>query len=215
MRIAPAHRLTNGILSVGLSPDMRSFKLNRLLVGTLAAIFVLAAGWLVFERHAPTPIPAIDFVRAIDTHQTSLIDRYFRQHQNPNARAANDRSLLFAAILREDPVIARRLLDAGASPDLSDNAGVTPLMVAAMHGDLELVRALAGHVTDIAVRDRAGHSALHYAVAAQKIEIVDLLLSLTPNLELAYGDNGELLTLALGSPNTKIAQEILSRLPRL
>ncbi len=215
MRIAPAHRLTNGILSVGLSPDMRSFKLNWVSVGALATLFVLAAGWLSFERRAPEPIPADEFVRAMETNQTSLIDRYFRQHQNPNARAANDRSLLFAAILREDPVMARRLLDAGASPDLSDNAGVTPLMVAAMHGDLELVRAMAGNVTDIAIRDRAGHSALYYAVTAQKVEVVDLLLSLTPNLELAYGDIGELLTLALGSPNTKIAQEVLSRLPRL
>jgi hypothetical protein len=208
-------RLTNGILSVGLSPDMRSSKLNRVSVGTLAALFLLAAIWLAFERQAPKPIPADDFVRAMETHQTSLIDRYFRQHQNPNARAANDRSLLFAAVLREDPVVARRLLDAGATPDLSDSAGVTPLMVAAMHGDLELIRSMAGHVSDIAARDRAGHSALYYAVTAQKVEVVDLLLSLTPNLELAYGDSGELLALALGSPNTKIAQEILSRLPRL
>ena len=46
------------------------------------------------------------------------------------------------------------------------------------------------------------------------MDIVDLLLSLTPNLELAYGDSGELLTLALGSPNPKIAQDILSKLPR-
>src|SRR6202035_1748158 len=130
-------------------------------------------------------------------------------------RTVNDRSLLFAAILREDQGVAQRLLDAGASADLSDNAGVTPLMVAAMHGDLELVRAMAGHVTDIGARDRAGHSALYYAVTAQKLETVDLLLNLTPNLELAYGDNGQLLTLAFGSANTKIAQEILSRLPRL
>jgi hypothetical protein len=194
---------------------MRSFKLNRALVAALSAAFALAAVWLVFERQAPKPIPADEFVRAMETHQTSLIDRYFREHQNPNARGANDRSLLFAAILREDRMVAWRLLDAGASADLADNAGVTPLMVAAMHGDLELVRALAGHVTDIAARDGAGHSALYYAVTAQKIEVVDLLLSLTPDLELAYGDSAELLTLALGSANPKIAQEILSRLPQL
>jgi ankyrin repeat protein len=194
---------------------MRSFKLNRVLAGMLAPLFLVAVVWLAFERHARKPIPADEFVRAMETHQTSLIDRYFRQHQNPNARGANDRSLLFAAILREDRIVARRLLDAGASGDLADNAGVTPLMVAAMHGDLELVRALAGHVTDVAARDRAGHSALYYAVAAQKLEIVDLLLSLTPNLELAYGDNAELLTIALGSANPKIAQEILTRMPQL
>src|SRR2546422_7547310 len=199
----------------GFSPDMRSFELNRVSVGTFAALFLAAAVWLAFERQAPKPIPADEFVRAMETQETSLIDRYFREHQNPNARAANDRSLLFAAVLREERIVARRLLDAGASPDLSDNAAVTPLMVAAMHGDLELVRAMAGHVTDIAGRDRAGHSALYYAVNAQKLEIVDLLLGLTPNLELAYGDSSELLALALGSANTKIAQEILSRLPQL
>ena len=194
---------------------MRALHLNRASVTALAALFLLAAVWLTFERQSAKPIPADEFVRALETHQTSLLSRYFREHQNPNARAANDRSLLFAAIQREDGEIARRLLDSGASPDLSDEAGVTPLMLAAMHGDLELVREMMGRVTDVAARDRAGHSALFYAVGAQKLEVVDLLLSLTPNLELAYGDNGDLLTLALGSPNIKIAQSILSRLPRL
>src|SRR5256885_16340583 len=196
-------------------PDMHALSLNRASVTALAALFVAAAVWLTFKQQAAKPISPEDFIRAIETHQTSLINRYFREHQNVNARAANDRSLLFAALLREDREIAKRLLDAGASPDLSDEVGVTPLMLAAMHGDLELVRSMIGEVTNIAARDRAGHSALFYAVGAQKSEVVDLLLSLTPNLEVAYGDSGELLTLALGTPNIKIAQSIVSRLPRL
>jgi ankyrin repeat protein len=183
-------------------------------VGIVASIFVLVAVRFGFNHRTPRPIAADEFVQALDTHQNSLIDRYFGEHHNPNARAADDRSLLFAAILRNDSAIARQLLDAGASADLADNAGVTPLMLAAMHGDLEMVRALIGNVTDVATRDGAGHSALYYAVHAQKIEIVDLLLSLTPNIELAYGDSGELLTLALGASDTKIAQDILSKLPR-
>ena len=194
---------------------MRALHLNRASVTALAALFLLGAVWLSFERHSAKPIPPQDFVRALETHQTSLLNRYFSEQQNVNARAANDRSLLFIALLREDREIARRLLDSGASPDLSDDAGVTPLMLAAMHGDLEFVCAMIGRVTDIAARDRAGHSALFYAVGAQKPEVVDLLLSLTPNLELAYGDSGDLLTLALGTPNKKITQSILSRLPRL
>lgn len=183
-------------------------------MGIVASIFVLVAVRFGFNHRTPRPIAADEFVQALDTHQNSLIDRYFGEHHNPNARAADDRSLLFAAILRNDSAIARQLLDAGASADLADNAGVTPLMLAAMHGDLEMVRALIGNVTDVATRDGAGHSALYYAVHAQKIEIVDLLLSLTPNIELAYGDSGELLTLALGASDTKIAQDILSKLPR-
>src|ERR1700730_14899916 len=193
---------------------MRSAGLNRVLVGIVASIFVLVAVRFGFNHRTPRPIAADEFVQALDTHQNSLIDRYFGEHHNPNARAADDRSLLFAAILRNDSAIARQLLDAGASADLADNAGVTPLMLAAMHGDLEMVRALIGNVTDVATRDGAGHSALYYAVHAQKIEIVDLLLICTPTIELAYGDSGELLTLALGASDTKIAQDILSKLPR-
>ena len=190
-------------------------RLSWVSAGALVTLFLLATVWLAFERQAPKPIRADEFVRALETNDSSLINRYFRERQNPNARGANDRSLLFTAVLREDRILARRLLDAGGSPDLSDDVGVTPLMVAAMHGDLELVCALAGHVSDMTARDRAGHTALYYAVNAQKLEIVDLLLSLTPNLELAYGDTLELLALALGTPNTKIGQEILTRLPRL
>jgi ankyrin repeat protein len=183
-------------------------------VGVVTGLFVLVAVRVYFHQHPVKPITAGEFVHALDTHQTSLIDRYFREKNDPNARGASDRSLLFTAVLRDDRPLAQKLLDAGANGDLTDDAGVTPLMVAAMHGDLESVRALIGHVTDVAARDRAGHSALYYAVNAQKLEIVDLLMSLTPNLELAYGDSGELLTLALGSPNGRIAQDILSKLPR-
>lgn len=193
---------------------MRSIHLNWFSVGALAALFLAAAVWLALEPRAPKPIAADEFVQALETHQISLIDRYFRERQNPNARGTNDRSLLFAALLRDDHGVAERLLAAGASPDLSDEAGVTPLMVAAMHGDLEMVRTLVGAVSDVVARDRAGHSALYYAVNAQKIEIVDLLLNLTPNLELSYGDPGELLALALGTSDIRIGQEILSRLPR-
>jgi ankyrin repeat protein len=194
---------------------MAPVRLNWFSVGALAALFLSAAVWLALEQQPVKPIPADEFVRAMETNHTSLINRYFREHQNPNVRSPNDRSLLFTAILREDRAVARRLLDAGASPDLSDDAGVTPLMVAAMHGDLEMICALAGQVSDVTAKDRAGHTALYYAVNAQKGEVVDLLLNLTPNLELAYGDSGELLTLALGTPNKIIAHTILSRLPRM
>src|SRR5437899_12931182 len=92
----------------GFSPDMRSFELNRVLVWTVAALFLAAAVWLAFERQAPKPIPTDEFVRAMETQETSLIDRYFREHQNPTARAANDSDFLFARIWREDRFIARR-----------------------------------------------------------------------------------------------------------
>src|SRR5438105_3687445 len=152
-------------------PDMRSLHLNRGLVGSLAALFLLAAAWLISERRAAKPISADEFVSAMETHKTSLIGRYFREHQNPNARTADDRPLLLVAISRGEHGLALKLLNSGASPDLADNVGITPLMVAAAQGNLEMVRALVGQVSDIAARDREGHSELENAVTAQRVEI--------------------------------------------
>ena len=78
MKLQRLRRLTNGILSVGLSPDMRSINLNRALVATLSAAFVLVAVRLASDLRAPKPIPADEFIRALDSHQTSLVNRYFR-----------------------------------------------------------------------------------------------------------------------------------------
>src|ERR1700758_3142305 len=130
---------------------MHSVGLNRVLVGIVAGLFLVVAIRFGFNHLKPKPIAPDEFVQALDTHQSTLIDRYFSEHQNPNARAANDRSLLFAAMLRDERDVAQRLLAAGASADLADSAGVTPLMVAAMHGDLEMVRSLIGNVSDLTV----------------------------------------------------------------
>src|SRR5438046_10575409 len=113
MRIAAARRLTNGILSIGFSPDMRSFNLNRVSVGILAALLVVAAAWLASERQSPKPISAVEFVRAMETQQTSLVDRYFSQRQDPNAREAIDGFLLFTAVWRGIQSAARHWLVLG------------------------------------------------------------------------------------------------------
>src|SRR5438132_11825244 len=104
-------------------PDMRSLHLNRALVGILAAIFLLVALRLAFERPAPKPIPAADFVRAMQTNQTSLIARYLRENQNSNARLGDDRSLLCSPTRRRARDVARLVLAAGGSPGLSHDAG--------------------------------------------------------------------------------------------
>ena len=194
---------------------MHRFNLNRAFAVFVIALFIFAAVKLRSDRVARTAIPADDLIQAIETHRPALIDRYLREHMNPNARGTNDQPLLVAAALQDDVATVRKLLDAGASADLADAAGTTPLIAAAARGDMAMVCALAGHVTNIAGQDRQGRSALHYAVAAQNADVVELLLLLTPDLPSAYGEGGDLLTLALETPNRKIAQSILARLPRL
>lgn len=189
-------------------PDPRS-----LLTGAVALLTVLATTGMAPERDALSPISADEFVRAVATHRTSLVDHYFDQHLNPNARAAQDRPLLLAAAVEQDWGTVGRLLKAGASVDLGDAGGMKPLMAAAMHGNIDILNQFVGLATDVAATDFAGRTALHYAVAAGKAAAAELLLPLVPNYAKPCTDGRDLLGIALETGNWKIIETILQRLP--
>ena len=194
---------------------MNTVDLRSRFIGLVAVLMMLGMHRFGPEPAARSPIPADEFIRAMAEHRTSLIDFYLREHLDPNARGAEDRPLILAAAMQQDWGTVRWLLNAGASVELADQAGVTPLMVAAMRGNLEMMREFVGHITNIAATDRNGRSALHYAIAAQNIEAVELLLLLMPDLKTSYGDGRDLLALALDTGSRKIIGTILNRLPPL
>jgi ankyrin repeat protein len=191
---------------------MCSAKIGHFLAGIVVGLLLIGAGDHPPEVVAPNVISAEEFVQAVATQRTSLIDFYLTERFNPNARAAQDRPLLLAATLQGDRDTVRALLDAGASVDLADDTGLTPLMAAAMQGDLEMIRAFVGRVTNIAATDRRGRTALHYAILAQKPEVVELLLRLTSDLG---PDSGTLLVAALESGDKAITEAVLQRIPIL
>ena len=59
--------------------------------------------------------------------------------------------------------ITSSLLNAGADPDIVDQDDFTPLMTAAIAGDIEIVRLLLAHSADPGYTNYLGYSALHYA----------------------------------------------------
>jgi ankyrin repeat protein len=178
-----------------------------------------AAILLLFSGSQPDPEPLIhsavpgdEFVHAIAMHRTSLIDFYLSEHLDLNARAAQDRPLILAAALQQDWTTVHRLLNAGASVDLADENKLTPLMVAAMQGNVDMVREFISRVMNLEATDRKGWSALHYAIASGKREIVNLLLSVMPILE---AGNSGLLDAALDEGDEKIIGAIAGRLARM
>ena len=174
------------------------------------ALLVLAgSNFLGPEVRTGTSVSASEFVRAMVAHRTSLIDFYFNEHLDPNARASQDRPLILAATLQEDWETVGRLLGAGASVDLADESRFTPLMAAAMIGKTDILREFVGRVTDLEATDRRGRSALHYAIASGKTEAVELLLSVMPVLD---ARSSNLLDAALAAGDAKIIRAIAERL---
>ena len=193
---------------------MLSIKTQAVFAGVVAALAVLVITKLGTAPHVYSPISADEFVRALADQRKPLIDMYFSEHRDPNARAKQDRPLILAAALHQDWETVRRLLKAGACVDLADETGLTPLMAASMHGNLETIKTFIPLVTNVAAKDRSGRSALHYAVGSDKPAAV-LLLPLMPDLTSPCQDGRDLLAMALDTGNTKIVGAVLDRIPRL
>jgi len=67
------------------------------------------------------------------------------------------------------------LLEAGANPNVADEDRVTPLMVAAMKGNLEAVRLLVTHGADVMAVNAAGLTASQLAAGDKRLRIQKLL----------------------------------------
>ena len=77
---------------------------------------------------------------------------------------------------KKNEVIYKSLIKAGAYLNLSDKYGSTPLMYAAMRGEVELVKLLSEAGADLNLQDPSGRSAISIAVSIGNLEIVEILV---------------------------------------
>jgi hypothetical protein len=73
-------------------------------------------------------------------------------------------TMLYVAIDRSHLDIAKLLLNLGASPDVGDNDGYTPLMKAILNGNPEAVDLLVARKANPNLKTRTGESALKFAL---------------------------------------------------
>jgi hypothetical protein len=75
-------------------------------------------------------------------------------------------TIMYVAIDRNQLDIAKLLLDLGASPDVGDNDGYTPLMKAILNGNADGVDLLLSRKANPDLKTRTGESALKFALQA-------------------------------------------------
>jgi ankyrin repeat protein len=151
--------------------------------------------------------------RLAAARRITVIDQCFTSNLEANAPPTPSQIALVAAALKADWKTVLRSLDAGASVETTDEAGVTPLMAAAGQGNVEIIRNLLARHASIEFANFDGRSALHYALAARKLQAVQLLLPLISHLEATSVAGSDLLTMALETGDMKIFQAVLERFP--
>ena len=102
---------------------------------------------------------------------------------NPNVHDRNGQTPLSLVATGDKTVLAYPLLEHKAEVNVTDPtaADATPLIIAARHGNVPLVKVLLRYKADVARRDRLGETALGYAKKSGYSEISSLLMQAGAN----------------------------------
>lgn len=115
-----------------------------------------------------------DFFRAARSDNASGIESLLRRGFDPNTRDERGMTGLLIAIREPSPRVIQALL---ASPktnvDLRNSNDESPLMLAAIKGQMDLVKQLIARDAEI---NKPGWTPLHYAASSGQVEIMKLLL---------------------------------------
>ena len=115
-----------------------------------------------------------DFFQAVNRDDGNTVTRLVQRGFDPNSRSPEGQTALHLALRDQSPQVVQALWSIPALDIDADNAsGETPLMMAALRGDLEWARLLLERGAKV---HRNGWSPLHYAATGNEPKIVALLL---------------------------------------
>jgi ankyrin repeat protein len=163
---------------------MHAFK-RRVMFPAGVAILILVLLWAMAigpEPPARVTISPEELVRAVTIQRDSLIDLCLIERVDPNGRDAQGRTPLLIATSQQNWKTAQRLLDVGASVDVPDNNGFTPLMAAAMHGNSATFRLLLERSTQLRpeVPCADGRDLLGFALDGGDQDIINTVMERLP-----------------------------------
>jgi len=149
----------------------------------LACAAALAAG---LAHAAPVYTPD-DLFHAIEVDDARGVTKMLGLGLDPNLRNAKGQVALFVALQGESLKAAKALWEApGIHLDEKNTADETPLMIAALRGELDAATALVAHGAAV---NKGGWSPLHYAATGGNAAVVQLLLAHGAKLD-ARSPNG-------------------------
>jgi ankyrin repeat protein len=124
---------------------------------------------------------------AVRQRDLAAIDALLQHGANPNARDANGDTVLLEAIGHRDSTAAKRLIMRGAHIEDSYTrgmeAGMTPLIMAAMMDQADIAQLLLRKGGKTTAADHQGNTALQWAAMRGNANIVALLLKYHANVD--------------------------------
>jgi ankyrin repeat protein len=115
-----------------------------------------------------------DFFKAVELDRPRTVSQLLERGFDPNSTSPEGQVALFLALRDGAPQVAEVLLaSTRLKVDATNSAGETPLMMAALRGELAWVKRLVERGAQI---NRSGWTPLHYAASGPDPEVVAYLL---------------------------------------
>jgi|SRR6267143_836534 len=151
-------------------------------------------------------------IAAIHDKNVEEAGRFIKSGADLDAKAcAEGETALTESIAEGVPSVAERLILAGASPNLSDNKRITPLMYAAWYCNEHIEALLLKHGALVNATDTDGFSALlHAASNCTDGVIVAMLLRSGATVNLRSRDGETALTLAVFNGDENAVRELVA-----
>jgi uncharacterized protein len=113
------------------------------------------------------------FIRAIQKSQVNLIKSQLEMMPDFISLTFKSHSALSLAVVNNDLVVAKLLLDYGADVNFGIPEMIrTPLHIAVFHGFIEMADLLIAHKADVRAKDSLGLNVAHHAIDANNLPAV-------------------------------------------
>ena len=164
---------------------------------------------VITANSAVSASPAVHFFRAVTVDNERTVKELLAAGFDPNTANEKGQVGLFVALQEESLKVAAALLaHAAIRVDATTSADETPLMMAAMRGNLEWTLRLLDRGAAI---NRAGWTPLHYAASGPAVAVVKLLLERGAAIDAPSPNRSTALMMAARYGSEEAVQLLLSR----
>ena len=174
------------------------------------ATFFVTSTLFFGTLYAQTEDQITEFAKAAKFNDVATVKSLISKGVSPNTTDPKGEPMLNLAVKdRSDDVINLLIANKATDVDLSSKLGETPLMLAAIDGNLPVVKVLVEKRN--AQIDHIGWTPLHYACAKGQLEVAKYLISKGAIIDsFSVGDNTPLI-MAVQSGNEELVALLLSK----
>ena len=151
-----------------------------------------------------TELDSISFKYTINPNDCNILRSLLNKISSINVQDQDGNTLLIYSIYNFNHDAVVMLLQRGANPNLSNDAGFSPIHLAANLNDDKAVKILVQYGADINILDKTGSTPIMYAASSDNIKTIEYLLNHNANLDIINNNGMNIIDFAKSSSNKNI-----------